>query len=158
MLLRRVRERVSAGDPCGRFQCIATSATVGGTGPAAVTGFASKPVRPALRVGHDDDPSRQDLVGAQRAEIPAGPFWGPLAAADYLRLAGEDGDPAGELPAAGRGISGPVQTRPPRCPARQPWPSSGACWPGRRCRSPAWPVRSSPPSRDRSPRPPWPPW
>ena len=52
---------------------------------------------------HDEDPSRQDLVGAQRAEIPAGPFWGPLAAADYLRLAGEDGDPAGELPARSRG-------------------------------------------------------
>ena len=99
MLLRRLRERVRRSAPGVRadFQAIATSATVGDR-PRAVTGFAGKLFDLPFE-WHDEDPSRQDLVGAQRAEIPAGPFWGPLAAADYLRLAGEDGDPAGELPA-----------------------------------------------------------
>ena len=99
MLLRRLRERVRrpATRVRAEFQAIATSATVGDR-PRAVMGFASKLFDLPFE-WHDEDPSRQDLVGAQRAEIPAGPFWGPLAAADYLRLAGEDGDPAGELPA-----------------------------------------------------------
>jgi len=109
MLLRRLRERVgrsAAGVQAG-FQAIATSATVGDQ-PRAVTGFASKLFDLPFE-WHDDDPSRQDLVGAQREDIPPGPFWGPLAAADYLRLASEDGDPASELPALARaGGSGGV--------------------------------------------------
>ena len=98
MLLRRLRERVrrSATGVQADFQAIATSATVGDQ-PRAVMSFAGKLFDLPFE-WHDEDPSRQDLVGAQRAEMPAGPFWGPLAAADYLRLAGEDGDPAGELP------------------------------------------------------------
>jgi ATP-dependent helicase YprA (DUF1998 family) len=99
MLLRRLRERVgrsAAGVRTG-FQAIATSATVGDR-PRAVMGFASK-LFDAPFEWHDEDPSRQDLVSAQREDMPAGPFWGPLPAADYLRLAGEDGDPASELPA-----------------------------------------------------------
>ena len=99
MLLRRLRERVSrsaTGVQAG-FQAIATSATVGDR-PRAVIDFAGKLFDLPFE-WHDEDPSRQDLVGAQRAEIPAGPFWGPLGAADYLRLAGEDGDPVSELPA-----------------------------------------------------------
>jgi ATP-dependent helicase YprA (DUF1998 family) len=99
MLLRRLRERVgrcAAGAQAG-FQAIATSATVGDR-PLAVMGFASKLFDVPFE-WHDEDPSRQDLVGAQREDIPAGPFWGPLAAADYVRLASEDGDPARELPA-----------------------------------------------------------
>ena len=99
MLLRRLRERVSrsaTGVQAG-LQAIATSATVGDQ-PRAVIGFAGKLFDLPFE-WHDEDPSRQDLVGAQRAEIPAGPFWGPLGAADYLRLAGEDGNPVSELPA-----------------------------------------------------------
>jgi ATP-dependent helicase YprA (DUF1998 family) len=99
MLLRRLRERVrrSATGVQADFQAIATSATVGDQ-PLTVMGFASKLFDLPFE-WHDGDPSRQDLVGAQRAEIPAGPFWGPLAAADYLRLTGADGDPVSELPA-----------------------------------------------------------
>jgi ATP-dependent helicase YprA (DUF1998 family) len=99
MLLRRLRERVgrSATGAQAGFQAIATSATVGDR-PQAVMEFAGK-LFDAPFEWHHDDPSRQDLVRAQRAAIPAGPFWGPLPAAGYLRLAGEDGDPASELPA-----------------------------------------------------------
>jgi ATP-dependent helicase YprA (DUF1998 family) len=107
MLLRRLRERVcrpAAGAHEG-FQAIATSATVGDR-PPAVMGFASKLFDLPFE-WHEEDPSRQDLIAAQRADIPAGPFWGPLAAADYLRLAGEDGDPAGELPALAAGLLPP---------------------------------------------------
>jgi len=102
MLLRRLRERVgrSAAGVRTSLQAIATSATVGDR-PRAVMGFAGKLFDLPFE-WHDEDPSRQDLVGAQRAEIPAGPFWGPLAAADYLRLAGQGGDPASELPTQAR--------------------------------------------------------
>jgi DEAD/DEAH box helicase len=99
MLLRRLRERVgraAAGARTG-FQAIATSATVGDR-PRAVVSFASKLFDVPFE-WRDEDPSRQDLVSAQREDMPAGPFWGPLTAADYLRLAGENGDPASELPA-----------------------------------------------------------
>ena len=67
----------------GRIQCIATSATVGGDrDPSAVTRFASNLFgQPFEWV--DGDPDRQDLVMATRVEAPAGPFWGPLSAADY---------------------------------------------------------------------------
>ena len=106
MLLRRLRERVCrpAAGTQGGFQAIATSATVGDR-PLAVTGFASKLFDLPFE-WHDEDPARQDLVGAQRADLPAGPFWGPLSAADYLRLGGEDGDPVSELPAQAGGLSG----------------------------------------------------
>ena len=102
MLLRRLRERVGRSAAGGQadFQAIATSATVGDR-PRAVTGFASKLFDLPFE-WHDEDPSRQDLVGAQREDIASGPFWGPLTAADYLRLASEDGDPASELPALAR--------------------------------------------------------
>ena len=110
MLLRRLRERVGRSAPDGAradgaradFQAIATSATVGDR-PLAVMSFASKLFDMPFE-WHDEDPSRQDLVGAQREDIPAGPFWGPLPAADWLRLADEDADPVSELPtlAAGR--------------------------------------------------------
>ena len=110
MLLRRLRERVrrSATGAQAGFQAIATSATVGDR-PLTVMGFASKLFDLPFE-WHDEDPSRQDLVGAQRAAIPAGPFWGPLAAADYLRLAAADGDPVGTLPALARagGFGGAV--------------------------------------------------
>ncbi|MBV9854792.1 MAG: DEAD/DEAH box helicase, partial [Streptosporangiaceae bacterium] len=104
MLLRRLRERVgrAAAGTGASFQAIATSATVGDR-PQAVMEFAGKLFHAPFE-WHDDDPSRQDLVRAQRAAFPAGPFWGPLSAAGYLRLAGEDSDPAGELP----GLAGDV--------------------------------------------------
>ena len=78
MLLRRLRERVgrSATGIRTGLQAIATSATVGDR-PRAVMGFASK-LFDAPFEWHDENPARQDLVGAQREDIPAGPFWGPL--------------------------------------------------------------------------------
>ena len=78
MLLRRLRERVgrSVTSADAGFQAIATSATVGDR-PQAVTEFAAK-LFDAPFEWSDDDPSRQDLVAAQRAAMPAGPFWGPL--------------------------------------------------------------------------------
>jgi ATP-dependent helicase YprA (DUF1998 family) len=105
MLLRRLRERVGRAAIGGRagFQVIATSATVGDR-PQAVTEFAAK-LFDAPFAWHDDDPSRQDLVRAQRAAVPAGPFWGPLAVPDYLRLAGPDADPAAELPGLAGGLA-----------------------------------------------------
>jgi ATP-dependent helicase YprA (DUF1998 family) len=98
MLLRRLRERVGRGSKGpAALQAIATSATVGDR-PQAVMDFAAK-LFDAPFEWHDDDPARQDLVSARRVGIPAGPFWGPLSAADYLRLASEAGAPASELPA-----------------------------------------------------------
>jgi ATP-dependent helicase YprA (DUF1998 family) len=116
MLLRRLRERVgrcpaaysertrATAHPGGRFQAIATSATVGDQ-PQAVMDFAVK-LFDAPFEWRDADPSRQDLVRATRVAVPDGPFWGPLPAAEYLRLAAA-GDPAGELAAlAGGGSAG----------------------------------------------------
>jgi ATP-dependent helicase YprA (DUF1998 family) len=116
MLLRRLRERVGrcpdddperagvAADPGGRFQAIATSATVGDR-PQAVMEFAAK-LFDAPFEWCDADPSRQDLVRAARVAVPDGPFWGPLPAAEYRRLAAA-ADPAAELAAlAGHGSAG----------------------------------------------------
>jgi ATP-dependent helicase YprA (DUF1998 family) len=85
MLLRRLRERVGRARGDAAFQVIATSATVGGH-PRAVTDFAAK-LFDAPFEWVADDPARQDLVGAQRVDIPAGPLWGPLGPAGYLGLA-----------------------------------------------------------------------
>ncbi len=53
----------------------------------------------------DGDPARQDLVSAQRVDIPAGPLWGPLGPADYLALAAS-ADPAAAV--AGRAADDPL--------------------------------------------------
>ena len=103
MLLRRLRERVGRGQDDATFQAIATSATVGGH-PQAVTDFAAKLFDLPFE-WVDGDPARQDLAGAQRADIPAGPLWGPLGPAGYLALAAA-ADPAAELP--GRAAHDPV--------------------------------------------------
>jgi ATP-dependent helicase YprA (DUF1998 family) len=95
MLLRRLRERVGRGQDDAAFQAIATSATVGGH-PRAVMDFATKLFDLPFE-WVDDDPARQDLVGAQRVGIPVGPLWGPLGSAGYLALAAT-ADPAAELP------------------------------------------------------------
>jgi hypothetical protein len=86
MLLRRLHDRVA---PHQRLQCIATSATLGDD-PQPVVDFATKLFHAPFE-WVDGDPSRQDLVGAFRVPMPAGPFWGPLAEADYRRLATVDG-------------------------------------------------------------------
>ncbi len=96
MLLRRLRERVSRGTAGASFQAIATSATIGGH-PQAVTTFASKLFDVPFE-WVDGDPSRQDLVGAQRVDIPAGSLWGPLGADGYLGLAAS-ADPGAALAA-----------------------------------------------------------
>lgn len=84
MLVRRLRDRVAPDRP---LQCITTSATVGAdTDPSSVTEFASR----LFGVPFEwvpDDPARQDLITAERLQVPPGPFWGPLTAEDYLRLA-----------------------------------------------------------------------
>ena len=86
MLLRRVRDRVAPDQP---IQCIATSATVGGDNdPAAVTRFASSLFGQPFE-WMPNDPSRQDIVTAQRVEAPSGPFWGPLSALDYGAIASQ---------------------------------------------------------------------
>jgi len=103
MLLRRLRERVGRGQDDAAFQAIATSATVGGH-PQAVTDFAAKLFDLPFE-WVDGDPARQDLAGAQRVGIPAGPLWGPLGPAGYLALAAA-ADPAAELP--GRAAHDPV--------------------------------------------------
>jgi ATP-dependent helicase YprA (DUF1998 family) len=100
MLLRRLRERVGrdsghvGGHASATFQAIATSATVGGH-PQAVVDFAAKLFGLPFE-WIDGDPARQDLVGAQRVDIPAGPLWGPLGPAGYLDLAAS-ADPAAAL-------------------------------------------------------------
>jgi ATP-dependent helicase YprA (DUF1998 family) len=134
MLLRRLRERVGRGSAstgpspaagglrAGRLceqaeperagpslQAIATSATVGDR-PQAVMDFAAK-LFDAPFEWRDGDPARQDLIRAARVAVPDGPFWGPLPAAEYLRLAAA-GDPAPGLAAlagadpAGEGAAG----------------------------------------------------
>jgi len=94
MLLRRLRERVGRGHGDAAFQAIATSATVGDH-PRAVMDFAAK-LFDAPFEWMDGDPARQDLVGARRVDIPAGPCWGPLGPAGYLALAAAD-DPGAAL-------------------------------------------------------------
>jgi ATP-dependent helicase YprA (DUF1998 family) len=103
MLLRRLRERVGRGQDNARFQAIATSATVGGH-PQAVMDFAAKLFDTPFE-WMDGDPARQDLVRAQRVDIPAGPLWGPLGADGYLGLAAS-ADPAAAL--LGRAADDPV--------------------------------------------------
>lgn len=84
MLVRRLRDRAAPERP---LQCITTSATVGAdTNPASVTDFASRLFGVPFE-WEADDTSRQDLITAQRAPSPLGPFWGPLTADDYLELA-----------------------------------------------------------------------
>ena len=107
MLLRRLRERVGRGHGGAAFQAIATSATVGDH-PRAVMDFATK-LFDAPFEWADGDPARQDLIGAQRVDIPAGPLWGPLGPADYLVLAAAD-DPAAEL--AGHAADDPLAAAP----------------------------------------------
>ena len=94
MLLRRLRERVGRGHGDAAFQAIATSATVGDH-PRAVMDFAAKLFDTPFE-WVDGDPARQDLVGAQRVDIPAGPLWGPLGPDGYLALAAAD-DPVAAL-------------------------------------------------------------
>ena len=103
MLLRRLRERVGRRRGDATFQAIATSATVGGH-PRAVMDFAAKLFDIPFE-WVDGDPARQDLVGAQRVDIPAGPLWGPLGPAGYLGLAAS-ADPAAAL--LGRAADDPV--------------------------------------------------
>jgi ATP-dependent helicase YprA (DUF1998 family) len=103
MLLRRLRERVGRGHGDATFQAIATSATVGDH-PRAVMDFAAK-LFDAPFEWVDGDPARQDLVGAQRVDIPAGPWWGPLGPDGYLGLAAS-ADPATAL--ADRAADDPV--------------------------------------------------
>lgn len=86
MLLRRVRDRVAPGHS---IQCIATSATVGGdSDPSAVTRFASNLFGQPFEWS-ETDTKRQDVVMARRVDAPAGPYWGPLSAADYQALVNE---------------------------------------------------------------------
>ncbi|MBX7432551.1 DEAD/DEAH box helicase [Mycobacterium sp. Y57] len=93
MLLRRVRDRVA---PDRAIQCIATSATVGSdSDPTAVTRFASNLFGQTFE-WCEGETSRQDIVMAQRVEAPAGPYWGPLSAAEYQRIAC-DPDPGAAL-------------------------------------------------------------
>ena len=106
MLLRRLRERVGRGHADAAFQAIATSATVGDH-PRAVTDFAAK-LFDAPFEWVDGDPARQDLVTAERIDIPAGPLWGPLGATDYIRLA-TSADPGEAV--AGRAANDPVAAR-----------------------------------------------
>lgn len=100
MLLRRVRDRVA---PDRSIQCIATSATVGGdSDPNAVTRFASSLFGQTFE-WEPNDPHRQDIVMAQRVEAPSGPYWGPLSAAEYERLATDCDPEAAVLEAARSG-------------------------------------------------------
>src|SRR5260370_20014406 len=103
MLLRRLRERVGRGLDNAGFQAIATSATVGGD-PQAVMDFAAKLFDSPFEWA-DGDPARQDLVRAQRVDIPAGPLWGPLGPDGYLGLAAS-ADPAAAL--LGRAADDPL--------------------------------------------------
>ena len=103
MLLRRLRERVGRGQDNATFQAIATSATVGGH-PQAVMDFAAKLFDIPFE-WMDGDPARQDLVRAQRVDLPAGPLWGPLGPDGYLGLAAS-ADPAAAL--LGRAADDPV--------------------------------------------------
>ncbi|GLX01518.1 DEAD/DEAH box helicase [Microtetraspora sp. NBRC 16547] len=91
MLLRRLRDRVARGRP---LQSIATSATVGDQ-PGAVMEFASRLFDSPFE-WVPGDPARQDLVSAARVDMPSGPFWGPLTAEEYRKLAVHE-DPGNEL-------------------------------------------------------------
>ena len=106
MLLRRLRERVGRGQDDATFQAIATSATVGDH-PRTVTDFAAKLFDIPFE-WVDGDPARQDLVGAQRVDIPAGALWGPLGPDGYLGLAAS-ADPAAAL--TDRAANQPVAAR-----------------------------------------------
>ncbi|MEV5828485.1 DEAD/DEAH box helicase [Spirillospora sp. NPDC052242] len=91
MLLRRLHDRVA---PDRNLQCLATSATVGDD-PKAVTEFAEN-LFAAPFEWVDGDPGRQDMVGPTKRPFPKGPFWGPLSAGEYRRLADLD-DPKPEI-------------------------------------------------------------
>jgi ATP-dependent helicase YprA (DUF1998 family) len=91
MLLRRLRDRVV---PDTSLQCIATSATVGDD-PSAVMDFATKLFDVPFE-WVEGDTARRDLVSAARIPMPEGPFWGPLPASDYRKLAVSE-DPAAEV-------------------------------------------------------------
>lgn len=100
MLLRRLQDRV-AGDR--DLQCIATSATVGADeNPTAVTHFASSLFGVPFEWTDGDPQLLQDLVTARRTSPFVGAHWGPLAAEDYLDLAGRDDWEAGVLEMAAR--------------------------------------------------------
>ena len=145
MLLRRLRERVGRGHADVSFQAIATSATVGDH-PRAVMDFAAK-LFDASFEWVDGDPARQDLVGAQRVAIPAGPLWGPVGPDGYLDLAGS-ADPGAALLAVPRMIRWPsaLAVPTPRCSSRtsRRWRGCALCWPARPGRSATWPPRCSP--------------
>jgi ATP-dependent helicase YprA (DUF1998 family)/rubrerythrin len=96
MLLRRLADRVESGRP---VQCIATSATVGGDMKAVVDFAAS--LFPASFEYHPTDEMRQDVVTADRVELPPGPEWGPLPASAYEELLNAP-DPAGAVVALAR--------------------------------------------------------
>ncbi|SDT60812.1 DEAD/DEAH box helicase [Actinoplanes derwentensis] len=81
MLLRRLIDRVSTDHP---LQCIATSATVGNE-MLAVASFASS-LFPAPFEYDPADETRQDIVTADRVELPPGPEWGPLPAEAYAEI------------------------------------------------------------------------
>jgi ribosomal protein L40E len=82
MLLRRLRERVGSQTD---LRCIATSATVGAdTNRSAVTTFAQNLFGSQFE-WHDQDPARQDLVFAERDDIPRG-SWGPLTGPEYEEI------------------------------------------------------------------------
>ncbi|HEV2635907.1 MAG TPA: DEAD/DEAH box helicase [Actinocrinis sp.] len=91
MLLRRLRHRVAGDRP---LQAIATSATVGDR-PEAVMEFATNLFDLPFH-WEPGDPTRQDLVTAERIPVPEGPYWGPLNADEYQALA-QSADPAGDL-------------------------------------------------------------
>lgn len=91
MLLRRLHDRVA---PDRRLQCLATSATVGDD-PAAVTEFATS-LFAAPFEWVEGDTSRQDMVGPTKRPPHQGPYWGPLPAGDYRKLAEMD-DPGPEI-------------------------------------------------------------
>lgn len=94
LLVRRLRDRVG---PDRDLQCIATSATVGSdSDPKQVTEFGSRLFGLPFE-WEDDDPTRQDLITAQRVAVPQGPFWGPLSANDYRALLTGDDVEAGVL-------------------------------------------------------------
>ncbi|MEV4656450.1 DEAD/DEAH box helicase [Micromonospora sp. NPDC049301] len=91
MLLRRLADRVDSGRP---VQCIATSATVG-SDMGAVVDFAAS-LFPVPFEYDPADEARQDVITADRVQLPPGPEWGPLPAAAYEKLLNAP-DPAGAV-------------------------------------------------------------
>ncbi len=91
MLLRRLVDRVESDRP---VQCIATSATVGGD-MRAVVDFAAS-LFPVPFEYDSRDEARQDVVTADRVELPPGPDWGPLPVSAYGELLSAS-DPAGAV-------------------------------------------------------------